>query len=1001
MSDSAYYYLSIEEAMAKMAQANKPFTGLKRLLAKVQELLRAIGLDRLADSLEAKTDAEALAMLNKADMFIREGKTATQFSYDALYPAFMDARFNEKNNDTRFMRSDDKTDTADMKTKIKDGTDVLLQTAFNKFPSRLPHMTIMESALKSPEYYEHPVFKRIVDIFIHDREEIFHQTMEYLNKKGEDTVPGIAKKLKYKGISIAGRIKGKTSEEYRQLSEYIDRGDREHIRPEDMLLLMKKQNASPDTISAWKAMRESYDKALDILTEQMKEIKATKEKELNFASDSLYKALIDAMSMMKEWRGSYAPRIRQGDWVVTAYKTTPSNQPSLFPGDETTNKIHHREQAWGEVSARILAKKLEREGWKIKSIGEVQKLPEDVYQDVKTAGVAKAIDAALNKMRTSADDQKKADIDSFNESLLSAVADIIKERGYRSAMIHRNKEVVTGYIEDALERHIIYTGNISRGYAKKEAARKAMDELLGKQMRGGRRIGGINPKTEPRVYVTATDYIKEQLRNADTTDRLIGWAKSIVTFKLLGFSARSALVNTTSVITTAPPAIHEFAGKRKIGFMRINRELAKAGREMIAYMVRGSSSAFTTNEMAFLTDAHSRGWDNPQYTREMTSAAKGMSATAWNRIMDVSMMMFGATEKWNRLSTLLAAYRVAVAAGETQEQAAMDARTATEKAHGIYGKATLPSVAWGSNPTAKAAQMLYVYSKFSHNWMQLMYQLGATKGNIQAFLYALIAPMIISGMAAFPFKNQLFWIAGKLLATLGIIDDGEDPERKLWAKIRELLGGDAEVAGRYGISGAMGVDLSGSFSVSMEAPKNIWDLLGPIGSLGESVVQAKEDISAGRGIKWLERVLPSGAANVSKAYREYEEGVTTNKGRIAIDEEGKPLKPTGVETALRGAGFRSSRAAVASERLYEGKRQADNYTAERGRIFTKYRAYFVKQDKNPKDFEEIRQMVRDYNSRIRDLKLSDEIPSIKFSEMRRRINKEMRGAGKRERAMLQ
>lgn len=57
--------------MAKMAQGNKPFTGAKRLAAAIQKLLRNIGLNKL----EAKTDAEAMDMLNKARLFIRKGMT--------------------------------------------------------------------------------------------------------------------------------------------------------------------------------------------------------------------------------------------------------------------------------------------------------------------------------------------------------------------------------------------------------------------------------------------------------------------------------------------------------------------------------------------------------------------------------------------------------------------------------------------------------------------------------------------------------------------------------------------------------------------------------------------------------------------------------------------------------------------------------------------------------------------------------------------------------------
>lgn len=99
MSDTAYYFRSIEEAMAKMAQENKPFTFADRLLSSVQLLLRNIGLNKLANTLEAKTNAEALAMLHKANLFIRKGISKdTSKIPEPLYPFFMTAWRNRLTN---------------------------------------------------------------------------------------------------------------------------------------------------------------------------------------------------------------------------------------------------------------------------------------------------------------------------------------------------------------------------------------------------------------------------------------------------------------------------------------------------------------------------------------------------------------------------------------------------------------------------------------------------------------------------------------------------------------------------------------------------------------------------------------------------------------------------------------------------------------------------------------------------------------------------------------
>lgn len=79
--------ISIEEAMAFFAEQGERITGVKRLVRKIQELLRDITRRlgwrwpaNLANWLESKTDAEALSALHQAELFVRgeiSGQTIT------------------------------------------------------------------------------------------------------------------------------------------------------------------------------------------------------------------------------------------------------------------------------------------------------------------------------------------------------------------------------------------------------------------------------------------------------------------------------------------------------------------------------------------------------------------------------------------------------------------------------------------------------------------------------------------------------------------------------------------------------------------------------------------------------------------------------------------------------------------------------------------------------------------------------------------------------------
>ncbi len=247
----------------------------------------------------------------------------------------------------------------------------------------------------------------------------------------------------------------------------------------------------------------------------------------------LNKTLKGALAQMEEWKGFYVPRIReQGDWKVQAYKEH---------GPMEVNREYYREHAGSEYSAQRIAQRLSREGWKVYAVGRVERLPEGLYQDVHMAATAKLIDAALDKVNKTSEVQLGM-MTQFNEDILRAVADEIRVRGFRSHMIHRKGSVIRGFIEDPIKRHILYTNQLSAGIAKASVARQATEALLGSKDLDGNQVDGIDPLKDPKAYEVATDYIREQLRNLDSTDRMIGLAKSIATFKFLGLLIRTSFL---------------------------------------------------------------------------------------------------------------------------------------------------------------------------------------------------------------------------------------------------------------------------------------------------------------------------------------------------------------------------------------------------------------------------------------------------------------------------
>uniref|UniRef100_A0A6M3KQ94 Putative methyltransferase n=1 Tax=viral metagenome TaxID=1070528 RepID=A0A6M3KQ94_9ZZZZ len=880
---------------------------------------------------------------------------------------------------------------------IRNETDIMVQDIVRRFTPDVHKLGGLKKLITSPEWYDHPVASRIVRLFVRDRHEIRNEVMQRLNNLDspditENTLGALQIKLKNKGLNWKQKMSGQTSQEYKDYGKILDEADIDNVEySEDNL---RHQGYSEDTIQLWKFTRNAYDSALDVQMkpledwiEQIKEEAAFKgQSPVDFSP--IYKTLRGALAQMGQLRGTYAPRIREGNWAVTASRPMTEAREG--------EKEYYREHRNSFKAAERLARKMRAEGWTVREPVEVAKLPESVYQDTKTASVVKLLEAALEKMGSSPQTEK------FNEELLRNVADEIKARGGRSSMIGRREgNVVKGYITDPNERTTVYLNRVANTYAKSIVAQRANEELLGTMIKG-RRFGGINPKTEPEVYTTMKDYLEEQLRNADAADRTIGFLKSLATMKFLGFNTRSAVVNMTSIVTTSPGAIHQYVGDGKLGLMKIQRYLGVAGKDTAKFMAGKFTG--TADDMKFLQEQKSKGWDDPQYTRDMTTQMGKLENRTWAAMMDAAMYMFGKTEQWNRITTMLASYRLARGIGKDHAEASELAKTASDKSQGIYGRETLPSVAWGRSGLAKGAQMAYVYQKFAHNYLQMLNDLGFKKHNYKAFFYTLLAPTVISGLTAFPLANvTIIPLIGLILTLAGLKDEDEDTKKWIWDVTRKHLGRGAEAAGRYGVMGALGMDISGSLSIGVGIPRDAWEWAGPIGGFAKDFTEAGKQIGKGNYARSLESVMPAGLANVVKAYRESEEGVTTRKGFRVWDERGKPFTPTAAETAMRVAGFRSSRQAVVTEQLHEAKQQAAGFAEKRNSIYERYRAYLARPEskRTEKEHREIREAVRDYNKQRRDLKLTKEVSEIVFSEMRTRIAKQMRQPNKKTKAMLQ
>jgi len=902
--------------------------------------------------------------------------------------------------------------TQEHKKELKDSESAFVRTIISYLPKNLQKLTWLEKALKSPEYYTHKVARKIVRVAI-ERHDLFSENFNDFNNaedsfSEEPTVIQATQNLKHKGLRWRDIVRGKVSEEYKTLLDMVDDGDTTFEKPKDATIdealklfeeKWKALGATDDVINVWKLQRKAYDKALERMIKPMRELLAKKQEQSGFSGEDVSKvdipefmnfrdedgklnkmSLKEVIKMMESWRGFYAPRLRVGNWVVRATKGA------------GVNREYIREHRFTKLSANKLANKLKKEGWDITKddkgnwVTEDTKFRESVMQHIKVADTAKLLEAASNNIK---------DVDpelriKFAEDLIQQTADLIRARGFRSTMIHRKTgDVVKGYIEDPLERFTRYISNTAAGLAKNESASKMVKILLGRYNAKGEKEGGIDPEKEHRVYATMQKYIDEQLRNADLSDRVVGMAKSLATFKYLGLpNVRAPFINKTAMLTTVPAAIHEYVGKGKVPFRKILTEILKAEKDYDAFMIKGTSKNLSRDEKIWLEEIKQKGYDDPQYTRDAIGTIQSLHGRAWSKAMQGSMWLFGKTEMSNRGATLLAGYRIAKKAGEASVDSQALAKKAMERAHALYGKATLPEWAQGPHLAAKVGQMLYVYGKFGHNYAQMLYNLGVKKKNIKALMWGLSSNVVLGGAKSFILINFIAGMAKFLMP------DERDPEKIFWDGVRENLGDTGERVLRYGAVGALGGDISGSLSFDPAVPKNFLELTGAIGGVINDAIQAKEYITTGNVYRSFEVLLPTGMGNVLKAARESKYGAITKYGNVIWDENGKPYRPSAAETALKVVGFRSARRATVQDRQWEQKKEQYNFSETRNKIYKEYRDYILNPEKEK--LKKIYKKIHEYNERVKSLGRQRTIPPITKRSLKAQLRK-MKKPTKRER----
>ena len=563
---------------------------------------------------------------------------------------------------------------------------------------------------------------------------------------------------------------------------------------------------------------------------------------------------------------SYLPRVRKGAYYLLAEK---EGEPRV------------RKHFDNEAQKRKITKELKEEGYAITESGEVGKIPSEMFgkSDVRT--IAALLDIATEGWK------KEVRKDLFRE-----VSNAIKSQGFSERSIKREREYVKGFEEKNLKKvWLDYYVGLAGSLAKTEKI-KAFREQFFTDMSEG--------KFDNRQKGEVAKYITDMLSPTSPAAALSGKIRALLFLKHMAFSLPSAVVNLSGNAICAFPRLSletNFATVKLAAAMSdIVNHVTGVGHTKVVEKITGETVDFSplkTEEIRMLRLATQKSFTQDQYVQELMGTLRTFGSVG-NMVGKLAGAPMSISEKWNRASTALAAFRI------FRYEKGLDFEIALEKteevvydAHGKYGKSNLPGIFRGS-PLADLARSGYTFRVWSHNWLNLVSFL--TKEEPLAVLKMLGVIGLIGGMRSLP---------GYKTAEALLQRNGIDPSSEIKKAGEESGQEDLAIFLLYGLAGDFGVDIGGSVGAELPGQRAVasgdvkdiaaevaLDLLGVPTSVVEDTYRAAEQLYNGDFARAVEEspVTPARVRTFIAATRMEKGGATTREGKPIRDDAGEAVQ---------------------------------------------------------------------------------------------------------------
>ncbi len=641
---------------------------------------------------------------------------------------------------------------------------------------------------------------------------------------------------------------------------------------------------------------------------------------------------------------NYFPHVRYGNWSIRGYDAEGKIVYRSHYYD--TPKVSTRGE---RLLAKIKPQYPEAVEWKI---APVTKLPDEIYDyPIPIEAMEQVIYAAAERVGDPAARQL------FEKAMPEAIADVIKSRGWGAHMIRRRD--IPGHEKRDIKRILHeYFAGLNGWLTKMEASRKHSEVLR-----------DLRAKKEPRRWKYASDYVRDALSNADRLDAAADTLRTAIYVKYLAGVIKSGVVNLTQNVVAAVPRMSIDA--RWAGAMY----LSAARKAIVGAITKGKR--LSADELRVVTELVLEGVASDQFNQEIKGRIGTRIGNTLNRAVDVLGLTMALPERFNRISTGLAAYRIAkdgkIVNPDTLKRYGMEkgkpwpyekakayAEEIVNDTHFVMGKANLPTWARGPSVGAKFGRSAYALQSFSHQYLQLLGWMAKQRRGYRAIMRSLLALLILGGISSLPFFGTISRISRRML--------GRDPESAAREMVPESTGANRNLWRDlvvYGAPAALGVDISGSLSIEFHNPDNpVASLVGvPYSILIDDPAKAIEAYQYGDASRAVEAMAPRFIANAVAAARLYGEGAYTISGQpLTLPGESEARRISLPEAIGKAAGLQP----LSSSKAWDINEKIEDLTkfvaAKRAKWASRYAN--AQRDGNQKEMDAVRNEVEAWNARV-------------------------------------